>query len=148
MTARLLACLIMLAAMISVAGPARADYGWCATYSGMGGRNCGFGSQTQCLAAVRGIGGTCAPDPAYRGGRSSRARATRDDYVPWPSLSEIDRQYAWCAIMSGRGGGGGTNCGFSTKAQCMATISGIGGTCIQNPKALAEVAPPRKRKKY
>ena len=35
--------------------------------------------------------------------------------------------YRWCAVYGGRGGGGGTNCGFLTIEQCRATVSGIGG---------------------
>jgi hypothetical protein len=41
--------------------------------------------------------------------------------------------YKWCAIYGGRGGGA-TNCGFVTLQQCQATISGIGGTCEENPR--------------
>jgi Protein of unknown function (DUF3551) len=41
--------------------------------------------------------------------------------------------YRWCAEYSGGGlGGGGTNCGFVTWEQCMATVSGIGGFCVEN----------------
>jgi hypothetical protein len=36
----------------------------------------------------------------------------------------------WCAQYSGRAGG--TNCGFFTWQQCMATVSGIGGFCVPN----------------
>jgi len=39
--------------------------------------------------------------------------------------------YPWCAVYGGRGGGG-TNCGFLTLAQCRATVSGIGGFCEPN----------------
>jgi hypothetical protein len=42
------------------------------------------------------------------------------------------QNYPWCAFYSGSGMGGGRNCGFTTFEQCMATISGIGGTCMQN----------------
>jgi hypothetical protein len=35
----------------------------------------------------------------------------------------------WCAYDVR----GGTNCGFHTYAQCMAHLSGIGGTCSENP---------------
>ena len=42
------------------------------------------------------------------------------------------QNYPWCAIYGGGSAGGGRNCGFNTFAQCMATISGIGGTCQQN----------------
>ena len=46
-----------------------------------------------------------------------------------PTQAQI---YPWCAVYSG-GMGGGTNCGFSTLAQCRATVSGIGGFCDPNP---------------
>jgi Protein of unknown function (DUF3551) len=36
--------------------------------------------------------------------------------------------YPWC----GYDGGGGTNCGFVTVEQCMASISGNGGFCNRN----------------
>ena len=38
----------------------------------------------------------------------------------------------WCAQYSGGRGGGGTNCGFFTWNQCMATVSGVGGFCVPN----------------
>lgn len=54
--------------------------------------------------------------------------------------------YPWCAVYGGRGGGG-TNCGFRTWQQCMATVSGIGGFCepnqFYNPRGAGER--PRKR---
>ena len=43
-------------------------------------------------------------------------------------------EYPWCAIYTGRDGYNATNCGFSTLAQCRATISGIGGICQENPR--------------
>lgn len=39
-------------------------------------------------------------------------------------------EYPWCAEYSVRGGA--TNCGFSTLAQCRATVSGVGGFCREN----------------
>jgi hypothetical protein len=36
---------------------------------------------------------------------------------------------SWCANYGGRGG---TNCGFYSYQQCMAAISGNGGSCSQN----------------
>jgi hypothetical protein len=39
--------------------------------------------------------------------------------------------YPWCAQYSGDGGGG-SNCGFLTIAQCRADVSGIGGFCVPN----------------
>ncbi len=48
------------------------------------------------------------------------------------------QNYPWCAQYSGRALGGATNCGFVSFAQCMATVSGIGGFCVQNVPAAAE----------
>jgi hypothetical protein len=55
------------------------------------------------------------------------------------------QNYPWCAHYSGLGG---TNCGFTTYEQCMATISGMGGSCMQNTMyqpptpAVRPAAPP------
>jgi Protein of unknown function (DUF3551) len=38
-------------------------------------------------------------------------------------------EYPWCAHYNN----GGKNCGFSTFKQCLATVSGAGGFCEQNP---------------
>jgi hypothetical protein len=40
---------------------------------------------------------------------------------------------AWCS----RDALGCTNCGFQTHAQCMATVSGMGGSCERNPNRVA-----------
>ena len=37
----------------------------------------------------------------------------------------------WCAEYNM--GGGATNCGFATFQQCMAAVSGVGGSCGPNP---------------
>lgn len=47
-----------------------------------------------------------------------------------PTASQA-QTYPWCA-QYGMWGSGGRNCGFSTYAQCMATVSGIGGYCERN----------------
>jgi Protein of unknown function (DUF3551) len=39
--------------------------------------------------------------------------------------------YAWCAVYGGSWSGA-SNCGFKTLQQCMATVSGIGGSCEPN----------------
>jgi Protein of unknown function (DUF3551) len=39
-------------------------------------------------------------------------------------------EYPWCAQYGGKGGG--RNCGFTTIAQCRATITGMGGFCEPN----------------
>ena len=56
--------------------------------------------------------------------------------------------YPWCANYGDTDGGGGSNCGFTTREQCMATISGIGGYCDPNPfyrRDAERPAPKRKR---
>lgn len=41
------------------------------------------------------------------------------------------QNYPWCVIYGG-GGGGATNCGFTTYAQCMATAAGGSDFCVRN----------------
>lgn len=52
--------------------------------------------------------------------------------------------YPWCAHYGGRNGGGAPNCGFTTFAQCMATVSGMQGFCDRNPWWVDP--PPAKRR--
>jgi len=47
----------------------------------------------------------------------------------------------WCAYYVK----GATNCGFYSYEQCMADISGIGGSCLRNP-AFPASSSSRKRK--
>jgi hypothetical protein len=51
----------------------------------------------------------------------SPARAYETPYDPYP----------WCAVYGGDMSGS-SNCGFTTWQQCMATVSGIGGSCEPN----------------
>jgi len=41
------------------------------------------------------------------------------------------QNYPWCAYYAGAMSGS-SNCGFSTYQQCMANVSGIGGSCTRN----------------
>ena len=51
-----------------------------------------------------------------------------------PTPAEAMVIYQWCGYYGGRGdSGGGANCGFVTRAQCMAAISGTQGFCNVNP---------------
>jgi hypothetical protein len=43
------------------------------------------------------------------------------------------REYPWCAYYGGSDNDA-TNCGFSTREQCRAAISGVGGYCQTNPR--------------
>jgi len=60
------------------------------------------------------------------------------------------QNYPWCAQYSSNMGGS-MNCGFTSFNQCMATVSGIGGFCIQNNTYQPPVAPgssaPRQRRR-
>jgi len=57
------------------------------------------------------------------------------------------QNYPWCSNFAD--GDGGTNCGFTTHEQCMATIGGSGGFCQKNDwyKPAAAAAPPRHRER-
>ena len=52
------------------------------------------------------------------------------------------QNYPWCALYNGGGAGGGTNCGFVSFAQCMATARGLGSFCYMNTQY---VPPPVSR---
>jgi hypothetical protein len=65
--------------------------------------------------------------------------------TPLPARANVE--YPWCAVYSGDAGGA-SNCGFTTWQQCMATVSGIGGSCepnqFYNPRAQA---PPKRKRR-
>ena len=48
------------------------------------------------------------------------------------------QNYPWCAYYNFLQGGA-TNCGFSTIQQCLAAVSGVGGSC--GPSPIYEPAP-------
>jgi len=56
-------------AVVCIERPAEArEYPWCAYYNlhHGGATNCGWVTFEQCLATVRGIGGSCGPNPMYQ----------------------------------------------------------------------------------
>jgi hypothetical protein len=63
-----------------------------------------------------------------------------------PSAARANIEYPWCAAYGGTMGGA-SNCGFTTWEQCMATVSGIGGSCEPNQFYRPQRAPVRKRKR-
>jgi len=57
--------------------------------------------------------------------------------------------YPWCAVYAGRfGPGGSMSCYYRTWAQCMATMSGIGGSCVQSPYYGHGPGQRRQRREY
>ena len=51
--------------------------------------------------------------------------------------------YPWCLI---RGRSGGMSCYYTSWEQCRATLSGIGGNCIQSPYYRAAPPSPQARR--
>jgi hypothetical protein len=56
------------------------------------------------------------------------------------------QNYPWCAIYSGGAAGGGTNCGFVSYEQCMATASGLGSFCYRNTQYVPPPGPHSQRR--
>jgi hypothetical protein len=52
------------------------------------------------------------------------------------------QNYPWCAFYDT--GDQAINCGFVSREQCMATVSGIGGFCMPN-NTYQPLRPPRRR---
>jgi hypothetical protein len=48
-----------------------------------------------------------------------------------PSHAQSAYSYPWCALYASRSGA--QSCYFSTYQQCMASLEGIGGSCIRSP---------------
>jgi hypothetical protein len=49
------------------------------------------------------------------------------------SFAQTAYDYPWCAVYGSRTGGGAQSCYYKTYSQCMATMSGIGGSCVRSP---------------
>ena len=58
-----------------------------------------------------------------------------------PGSASAQQYYPWCAWYDEWT----YSCGFVTRAQCMATISGVGGICKPNPYPPSD---PRARRRY
>ena len=52
------------------------------------------------------------------------------------------QNYPWCAVY---GGFGSRNCGFTTFDQCMQSVRGAGGNCMQNTQYQGPTAAPSGR---
>jgi hypothetical protein len=53
--------------------------------------------------------------------------------------------YPWCAIYYRIDAGGTPSCYFDTRQQCMETISGLGGLCVENQYYHGAAAPVPRR---
>jgi hypothetical protein len=58
------------------------------------------------------------------------------------------QNYPWCAIYTGGAVGGGTNCGFVSYEQCMATARGLGSFCYRNTQYVPPPGPHSQRRYY
>ena len=66
---------------------------------------------------------------------------------PAAAPAQAGIEYPWCAVYS-ESTVGATNCGFSTLAQCRATISGIGGMCQPNPAYPSPAPRPQPKRSH
>ena len=48
-----------------------------------------------------------------------------------PAAAQSAYSYPWCALYGDRSGA--QSCYFRSYGECMATLSGIGGSCIRSP---------------
>jgi hypothetical protein len=55
----------------------------------------------------------------------------------------LAQNYPWCSSFHD---GAGTNCGFSSYEQCMATAQGSGGTCTRNNVYVPSAGSPGPRR--
>jgi hypothetical protein len=51
--------------------------------------------------------------------------------------------YPWCALYLGGRATGARSCYYASREQCMETMSGIGGLCVESPYYHAPLAPPQ-----
>jgi Protein of unknown function (DUF3551) len=58
-----------------------------------------------------------------------------------PGAPAQAQNYPWCAQYMGGDMGGAMNCGFVSFDQCMATVRGMGGFCMQNNTYLPPPGP-------
>jgi len=62
------------------------------------------------------------------------------------SRAQSPYDYPWCAVYTNRSGA--SACYYSSFRQCMATMNGIGGYCIQNPAFRGGAPVERRSRRY
>jgi Protein of unknown function (DUF3551) len=67
-----------------------------------------------------------------------------------PASAQSPYSYPWCSRQTYGGSATTTTCYFTSYAQCMTTISGIGGWCYQNPayRGARDTGPTPRRRRY
>jgi hypothetical protein len=122
---------------------------YCAEFSDGSGTDCSYPSLQSCLASVSGVGGFCNPNPRSRNNppppnfMQRLMQGTGPAFAPVPMAPPPDSGLAslsatrasgnlgqFCAMYSD----GSNNCGFPSQQSCRAAVSGVGGTCIANPR--------------
>jgi hypothetical protein len=70
--------------------------------------------------------------------------------VTEPASAQSPYSYPWCSRQTYGGSATTTTCYFTSYAQCMTTISGIGGWCYQNPayRGTRDAGPTPRRRRY
>ena len=62
------------------------------------------------------------------------------------SKAQSPYSYPWCAIyLGGSGSPGAMSCYYTSWEQCLTTMRGIGGNCVESPYYHGQVAPLPRR---
>jgi hypothetical protein len=65
-----------------------------------------------------------------------------------PAGASAEVYYPWCAAYGGgRDGIDAVVCSFETRRQCLETVRGIGGDCVENPAPPPRAPRPLKRQR-
>jgi Protein of unknown function (DUF3551) len=83
-----------------------------------GNLDCNYDTVRQCVAARRGLGGTCVRNPM------------RFAPVQQPPAVAVQNPHAYCLNSES----GSLDCNYDTVQQCVAARRGLGGTCVRNPR--------------
>jgi len=62
------------------------------------------------------------------------------------SVAQSPYQYQWCAVYAGKSEGRSEACYYKSFAECMASVSGVGGYCIQSQYYTGQADTPQRCK--
>jgi len=66
-------------------------------------------------------------------------------FSPTAASAQSAKSYPWCAIYYTIDANGTPSCYFDTREQCMESISGVGGFCVENQYYHRAAVPPPRR---